>query len=233
MRRLDRGRCVRLHVSVQPLGQREQLNRIDFAARRQHQPRGNELLLQPIATILPGGGAHRLLVAEHRAANRLPAERGFEQMVVDQIVGRVRRFAKLRKDDLLLSLQMLHVEVRRTREVGDQLREQRQVSRQCPAGEYGLIAAGPGIERPADVLDYLGQRPSVAAAGTFEHHMLDEMSKAAEPPRLGARADAGIKADRHGFGARHRVGRDGQSIGQHMLLGLHRVSPSRLRTANP
>ena len=42
-------------------------------------------------------------------------------MVVDQVVGRIRGFAELRQDHLFLACQMLPIEVRGARQVGDQL----------------------------------------------------------------------------------------------------------------
>ena len=208
--------------------------RIDLAARGQNQPRRNELLLQPVAAILPGHRADRLLATEHRPTDRLSPERGFEQVIVDQIVGRIGRFAQLRHDDLFLALEMLRLEMRSADKIRDQLGDQRQVAGQCAAMEHRLVAAGPGIERSSDVLDHLGQRARVAPAGALKHHMLDEVCETAEPPRFRARANACIEAKRNRLRARQRIGRDGETVGQDVPLTAQLdLVFRRLRTANP
>ena len=82
--------------------------------------------------------------------------------------------------------------------------------------ECRLVARGPGVERPADILDRFGDAAGVAAARALEHHMLDEVGQAAERLRLGSRSDAGIEADRGRLRARHRVDRDGHAVGEAM-----------------
>ena len=122
-------------------------------------------------------------------------------MVVDEIVGRIGDFAELGQDHLLLALEMLLVEMRRADEVGDQLRDERQIAPERAAVEHRLVARGPGVEAPADILDRFGKRARVASARALEHHMLDEMREAAEALRLGARADARVEADGDGLRA--------------------------------
>lgn len=145
-RGLDRRLRWRFHVAEQPLGQLEQRIGIDPAARRQHQSRGRELVGKPVETILPVRSADRRFGAQHRAADRLSLERGFEQMIVDEVVGRIDAFAKLGQDHLLLALEMGLVEMRRPQQVGDELRHQRQVAAERPPMEHRLVARGPRVE---------------------------------------------------------------------------------------
>src|SRR5204863_9719673 len=93
--RVNRRLAPWLHVAEQPLGKLHNVAEIDLAARRQHQPRRNELIAEPIATVLPGDGANGLLTTQHRSPDRLALERGFEQMVVDKVVGRIDALAEL------------------------------------------------------------------------------------------------------------------------------------------
>ena len=51
------------------------------------------------------------LPAQDGTGQRLRPERGFEQMVVDQVVGRIEAFAQLRQDDQLLPLKLGFVEL--------------------------------------------------------------------------------------------------------------------------
>ena len=107
-------------------------------------------------------------------------------MIVDQVIGRIDALPDLGQDHLLLALEMLLVEMRRADEVGDEFGDERQIAGERASVEHGLVARGPGVERAADILDDLGERTRVAAAGALEHHMLDEMGEAAKTRRLRA-----------------------------------------------
>ena len=152
---------------------------IDLAARRQDQPPRHQLVADPVEAIVARGGAQGLGAAENRAAQRLPVERRFEQMIVNQVVGRIDDLAELGQDHVLLALEMLLADVRRADQVGDQFREERGIPGQGAPVEDGLVARGPGVDRPADILDRLGQSARVARPRALEHHMLDEMREAA------------------------------------------------------
>ena len=154
-------------------------------------------------------------------------------MVVNEIVGRIRRFPELRQDHLLLALQVRLVEVRRANQVGNELGDERQVPRQRAAVEHSLIARGPGVERPADILDRLGERAGIAAAGSLEHHMFDEVRETAQPLRLRARAHAGVETERDRLRAGQRVDCHGQPVRKDMLLAAHLGgSLKRVRSAS-
>ena len=116
--------------------------------------------------------------------------------------------------DRFLALQLGLVELRRAHQVGDQLDRQRDIGGQDARMKRRLVARGPGVECPADILDRLGDGARVAAAGALEHHMLDQMGEAALALGLGARPDRGVEPDRGRSRARHRVDRDRQAIGQ-------------------
>ena len=116
-------------------------------------------------------------------------------MVVDEVVGLVERFAKLGQDDILLALQFRRVERRRTHQVGDQLDRQRHVGPHYAPMKHRLVARSPGIERPADVFDVLGDRLRVPSGCALEHHMLDKVCEAAERGRLRARSHASVDPD--------------------------------------
>ncbi len=135
-------------------------------------------------------------------------------MIVDQVVGRVEAFAKLRQDDQLLALQFLLVEARRAHQVGDKFEREADIGRQRARMEHRLVARGPRVEAAADILDRFGNRAGIAAARALEHHMFDEVREPTHPVRLRARADRGVQPDRGRLRAVHRVDRDGQSIGQ-------------------
>ena len=183
---LDNWYVTDRHVAKQPLREVEHLRRVHLSAGCQDQPRRGKLLLQPLEAIPPRDGAYARLGAQHGPADRLPVERRLEQMIVDEVVGRIDALAKLGQDHLLLALEMVLVEVRRPHEIGDQFGDEREVTGQGTAVKHRLVARCPGIERAAHVLDRLGQCPRVAAAGALEHHVLDEVSEAAELPRFGA-----------------------------------------------
>ncbi len=187
---------------------------IDLAGSRDHQPLGAILLAKPPGTVATGEVADALLGAEHGPGQRLLAERGLEQPVVDQIVGRIETFAKLGQDDQLFTLQLVFVELRRSDQVGNQLQPQADIGGQRPGMEQGLVARRPGVQRSADILDRFGDGTRITAASALEHHMLDEVGEAALAFRLGPRADEGVKPDRHGLGAWHRVDGDRQTVGQ-------------------
>ena len=81
-----------------------------------------------------------LFASKDGAAERLVHEGRFEQMIVDEVVGRIDALADLGKDHLLFAVEMLLVHVRGADEVGDELRQKRRVARQHPAVKRRLVA---------------------------------------------------------------------------------------------
>ena len=142
----DRRRLDRMEIAEQSLGKCQHRLGIDRAGGRNHQPRRAIFLGQPAHAIVAGQSENALLAPEHRTSERLLPERGLEQMVVDQIVGRVTAFAKLGQDDLLLALQLGLVDGRRAHQIGDQLERQPDIGGQGAGVEHGLIARGPGVQ---------------------------------------------------------------------------------------
>src|SRR3982750_506868 len=102
------GRCIDgrdltfLQVAKQPLAKLEKRFRLDLAAGGEDQARRNELIAQPSDAIGASYGTDTSLRPDHWSPDRLPFERGFEQMIVDEVVRRIRHFAKLGQDHLLL-----------------------------------------------------------------------------------------------------------------------------------
>ena len=144
--RRDRRRLDRVEIPEQALGKRQHRLGIDRAGSRNHQPRRAIFLRQPAHAIVAGQSENARFAPEHRTCERLLPKRGLEQMVVDQVVGRVAAFAKLGQDDLLLALQLALVDGRRAHQVGDQLERQPDIGGQGAGVEYGLVARGPGIQ---------------------------------------------------------------------------------------
>ena len=226
----DRGRRDGLEVAEQGFGEVEDVPGIDLARGRDDQPLGAILLGQPADTVAAGDRLDAGRAAEHGARDGLIAIGRLEQIIVDQVVGGVEAFAKLGQDDELLALEFLLVEARRADEVGDEFEPQPDVGRQRARMEDGLVARGPRVERPADVLDRLGNAARVASARALEHHMLDEMREPALVVGFGARADRGVQPDRGRLRAVHRVDGDGDAIGEAGELS-HSWPPPRARGA--
>ena len=106
--------------------------------------REGRIFAQPVAAILPVAAQIRRFASQHRAPDALAAERGFEQMVVDEVVGRIDALAQFGQDDLFLALQILLVEVRRADEIGDELSNERHVARRARGRE---TRSGPAQSR--------------------------------------------------------------------------------------
>ena len=152
----DQWRIDRREVAEKPFGELEDRIGIDRAGGGNNQPRRAIFLRQPGAAIVAGQREDAFLAAQHGAGQRLWPERGFEQMVVDQIVGRVAAFAKLGQDNLFFALQLGLVDPRAADQVGDQFERKPAIGRQGAGVKHGLVARGPGVQRAADILDRLG-----------------------------------------------------------------------------
>ena len=211
----------RVEVAEQFLRERQHRVGIDRAGGRDDQPRRAIFLGQPAHAIVAGQREDRLFASQDRSREWLGAKRGLEQMVMDQIVGRIEAFAELGQDDLLLTLQLGLVDFWRAHQIGDQLEREIDIGGQGAGVEHGLVARGPGVERAADILDRFGDGAGIAAPGPLEHHMLKQMGEPALAIDLRSGPDAGIKPDGGRSRARHRVDRDGQAVGQAGQLGGH------------
>src|SRR6185312_4065340 len=125
--------------------------------------------------ILSGDGADRCTGPEHRAAKRLAIKRGFEQMIMDEVIRGVGHLAQLGQDHLLLALEVLLLEMRAPQEICEKLGDQRQIARERTSLKCRLVACRPGIEATTDILDHFCKSARIAPAGTLEHHVLDNM----------------------------------------------------------
>src|SRR3546814_7509535 len=77
--------------------------------------------------------------------------------------------------------------------------------------EGGVLAAGVGVDLPADRLDLLGDGLRAAPLGALEHHVLEQMRYAVQLRRLVARAGADPGAEGDGGDARHGIRGDRES----------------------
>ena len=98
-------------------------------------------------------------------------------MVVDEVVGRIDDFAELRQDDLFLALEMLLVEMRAADRSAINSATKSASSGERAAVEDGLVARGPGVERPPTSSITSASSRVSRAAGALEHHMLDEVAR--------------------------------------------------------
>ena len=193
-----------LHVAERRSASCDQRVVIDLAGRDQDQAAGTISLGPPGVEIVARDrrdARPRRRGSSGRAAGR---RRPPPEIVEDDVVGRIARFAELLQHDVLLALEIGRVEMRRADQVGDQLDAERQMLGQQRGREAGAVAVGPGVEVAADILDRLADLARLAAAGALEHHMLEQVGEAVELRRLVARAGIGIEADRDGLDARHR-----------------------------
>ena len=208
---------------------------LELTGADQHQPFRPILRTQPTVQIIDGDGADCLLVAEHRTADRLPAERGLLQMIEHDVRRRIARLGQLLQHHFLLELEMRRFEMRTTDQVGEQVHAELEVGRQQAGVEGGQLAVGRGIEIAADILDSLAELARRAPARALEHHMLEQMRDAVELRRLVARSCRRVETDRERLHAPHRAARHAKAVGQGRQLhhGFDVSFFQRCRSANP
>ena len=104
-----RGGAGRLQIAEQRLGEEQTWPRSTLPARRDHEPFGPILLVQPGCAV--GDGQRGCLASCPAPGGRAVGRRTpLRTAVEDQVVGRIEAFAKLRQDDQLLALQLGLVE---------------------------------------------------------------------------------------------------------------------------
>ena len=172
--------------------------------------------------------------AEHRPADRLALERGLEQMVVDQVVGRIDALRRARTGS---PASRARDAPRRSAARG---RGRRSAPR--PAGRSRARArpwntvwsrAVQALRLPPTSSIASAERARVAAAGALEHHMLDEVREAAEDAPARSASRPWRRAQRDRFRAGQRVDRDRQAVRQPVQLGAHRRPLFRSASARP
>ena len=170
--------------------------------------------------------AHGLRRAEDGAAERLVGKGFCLQVLEHQIVGRVGDGADLLDDDIVLAQQLLAIESRLRKNVGQHVERQRHVGLEYPRVIGGGLGAGRGVEIAADRLDLLGNLPGAAPPRALERHVLEEMRNAMLVAALVAAAGIDPNAERGGLEMRHRVGHDGDAGCQGGDRYAHAAAPS-------
>src|SRR3546814_2449618 len=100
------------------------------------------------------------------------------------LVGCVVGLADLLQDHRALALQLLLKKGRALQDVGNDVEGERRVLGQHLGIEGGVLAAGVGVDLPADRLDLLGDGLRAAPLGALEHHVLEQMRDAVQLRRL-------------------------------------------------
>ena len=131
-------RCRSASRAKRCLGQRDQRVVIDLAGGDQDQAAGAILVARASRA-----GRRRVIAAMLASSpsterpSGWSAKAALQQIVEDDVVGRVARFAQFLQDDVLLALQLVGVEMRAQDQVGDQLDAERQMLGQDAAREAG------------------------------------------------------------------------------------------------
>ncbi len=132
---------------------------------------GDDHRLRPVmaahvaADGVPAQGGDDLGGAQHRPPHRLAGKGGGLKMVEDDVVGRVLGLADLLQDHLTLALELGRLEGRVLQDVGQDIEAEAEIRAQYFGVIGGLLAAGIGVEMPADGLDLLGDALRRAALG--------------------------------------------------------------------
>ena len=206
-------RCRRLAtIGERRLGEPHHGVMIDLASHHQGQPRVAIARRQPTMQIIDSQPIKARLAAQDRPPQRLAGKRRFLQIVENDVVGRIARLAELLQHHILFAYQIIGIEARVGDQIGDDRHTQRQIARQQPGVEHRGVAAGPGVEIAADVLDLLGDGAGAARCGALEHHMLEQMRQPIVLRRFIARADVGMERNGNGFHPGRGTSRNAQAV---------------------
>ena len=168
-----------------------------------------------------GDGRDHLGAADHRPPERMAAEDGLGDDVVDEVLRVVVDHRDLLEHDLALG-----VDVREDRVVDhpdhDVERGLEPVVRH-PRVEQRRLPRGGGVQLSAEPVEDLCDLLRRVRAGALEEQVLDEVRDARARVRLVARAGPDPEAERDGAHARHLLGDDslpGRELRE--LVALHR-----------
>jgi hypothetical protein len=150
----------------------------DAAGCNDYHAVGAVLAFDEVVKLPRGEGLHRFRRAEDGAADRLVTERRLREAVEDDIVGRVVGRTDLLQDHMLLALELGRIEFRIGQDIGKDVDGQWHIVLEHPRIERRRLDAGGGIYLAADILDFRGDLPRIATAGTLERHVFEEVRKA-------------------------------------------------------
>ncbi len=125
---------------------------------------------------------------------------------MNQIVGRVVVHLDLFQDDVLLLTQLLRIECRMEKHVGEHVEGQWDV----PVDHLGVVArrlfVGERVEISANAVHGLRNLSRASTLRSLEEHVLDEVRNAAPIACLHGGTDVCPDADRRRPNGRHRLG---------------------------
>ncbi len=222
---------ARREVAEQPLAQLDQRVVIDLAGGGDDARAAAILDGEPVAEILRRDRGDRRLVAQDRAAERLPRVGRRLEMVEDDVVGRVARLAEFLQHHRLFALELVGVEARVADEIGDQIEAKGSVVGEQSRVEHRHVARGIGVERAADVLDLLGDDARRPRGGTLEDHVLEQVRDAVGPRLLEPRAGVDVEADRDRLDVGHRLADDADAVGEGRQPGHAASAAARIGVA--
>src|ERR1700730_467926 len=214
-------RSVRWRASEKLFGKVDDAVMIEVSGCRQHHAPRAVMGAQIGEHRVPSESADDLRPPQYRPPHRLIGESAFLVIVEDDVVGRVVRLADLLQDPRALALELLAVEGRVLKNVGQYVERQRKVLFEY----FGIVGCAlprsVGIEMTADGFDLLGDRQGTAPFGSLECHMLEKMRDPIDLGGLVARANIDPNAERDRVDRIHAVGGHPQSVGQGRELRRH------------
>ena len=151
------------------------------------------------------------LGAEDGAPHRLAGERGFLEVIENDVVRRIVGLADLLQDHAAFALELAGLEGGMAQNVADDVTAERRVLLQELHVEGGLLARGVGVDMAADRLDFLGDHGGGAACGALEGHVLEEVGGAVFLGQFVAGAAGDIRPERYGLHPVHAFGDDGEA----------------------
>ena len=139
-------------------------------------------------------GRDHLGGADHRPADRVRAEHGLGDQVVDELLRRVLVHRDLLEHDVALGVEV--VEARREDHVAHDRERGLEVVRRHARVDERVLARGRRVQLGAEPVEDLRDLERVVALGALEEQVLDEVRDPGPGVRLVARAGADPVADR-------------------------------------
>ena len=157
--------------------------------------------------------------ADHRPSQRVRAEHGLREQVVDELLRRVLVHGDLLEDDVALLVEL--AEAGREDHVRHHLDRGVDVPVRDARVDDGVLPRGGGVQLRPHRVEGLGDLLRVVRARPLEQEVLDEVGDAGAVVPLVAGARADPEADRDGADARHPLGDDALArieLGEDVLL---------------
>ena len=158
--------------------------------------------------------------AENRTAEGMFGPETTGENVVEKIFGIVQIHLDFFEDDLALFFDVVGVELGAKDEVGDDVEGDGEMFVENFGVEADLFLGGEGIEHAADGVHFAGDVFGGAALGSFENHVLEEMSKTIFGRIFAAGTVANPDADRNGTYVLHGLGDDNESVGEDVAMNV-------------